>query len=84
MPASKAIPCSAAAIVLAVGAFTTKHPNSVAACRSTLSIPTPARPTTFSFPFAASKTWRVTFVPLRTISASHSEIFAHRSSGDKL
>ncbi|GER52315.1 homoserine O-succinyltransferase [Striga asiatica] len=83
MDASKAIPCSAAAIVFAVGAFTTKHPNSVAACRSTLSIPTPARPTTLSFRLAASKTRRVTFVPLRTINASHSPIFAHRSSGDR-
>jgi hypothetical protein len=40
------MPCSAAAMVLAVGALTTKHPTSVAACRSTLSMPTPALPTT--------------------------------------
>ena len=94
-----AIPCSAAAMVLAVGAFTTRQPDckthrlslaqrlpqlpglcialgmlrvdgsdstmlqnhtSVAAWRSTLSIPTPARPTTFNLPLEASNTALVT------------------------
>lgn len=81
---SRAIPCSAAATVFAVGALTTRHPNSVAACRSTLSIPTPALPTTFNLPLAASKTCLVTFVPLRTIKASHVEILAQSSSGERL
>uniref|UniRef100_A0A803PH87 Uncharacterized protein n=1 Tax=Cannabis sativa TaxID=3483 RepID=A0A803PH87_CANSA len=83
MAASKAIPCSAAATVFAVGALTTKHPNSVAALRSTLSIPTPALPTTFNRPLEASKTLRLTLVPLRTINASQSEIFEQRSSGER-
>lgn len=42
------------------------------------------RERTFKRPFDASKTSFVTFVALRTIKASHCEIFAHRSSGDKL
>ena len=38
--------CSVADIRLAVGAFTTRMPSSVAAATSTLSTPIPARPTT--------------------------------------
>jgi hypothetical protein len=103
---SSAMPCSAAAMVLAVGAFTTRQPNcrghqlrravshkvegcwhitvsrppdcrcsslrrptSVAAVRSTLSTPTPARPTTLRRPPAASKMPRVTYMvrPCRLI-----------------
>ena len=56
---SSAMPCSAAATVLAVGAFTTRQPVSEAAARSTLSMPTPARPTTLSRPLEASNTSRV-------------------------
>lgn len=80
MAARRAMPCSAAAIVLAVGAFTTRQPNSVAACRSTLSMPTPALPTTFNLPFPASKTSLVTLVPLLTIKASQHEILVQSSS----
>ncbi|URE39555.1 hypothetical protein MUK42_35645 [Musa troglodytarum] len=82
--ASRAIPCSAAATVFAVGALTTRHPLSVAAWRSTLSIPTPALPTTLRRPLEASNTSRVTFVPLRTISASQREILEQRSWGERL
>ncbi|WVY96639.1 hypothetical protein V8G54_028790 [Vigna mungo] len=80
MAARRAIPCSAAATVLAVGALTTRQPCSVAAARSTLSIPTPALPTTLSLPPDDSKTSRETLVPLRTISASQSEILVQSSS----
>ena len=45
---SRASVCSAAAMVLPVGALTTTTPAAVAASRSTLSTPTPARPTTTS------------------------------------
>lgn len=83
MEASKAIPCSAAATVFAIGALTTRQPNSVAAWRSTLSMPTPALPTTFNFPLAASKTLLVTLVPLLTINASHCEIFSQSASGER-
>ena len=54
------MPCSAAAMVFAVGALTTSTPNSVAAARSTLSMPTPARPTTLRRPLEASITSRDT------------------------
>jgi hypothetical protein len=74
--------CSAAATVLAVGALTTRQPASVAAWRSTLSIPTPARPTTRSRPRLASSTSRVTLVPLRTMSASNCAALASSSAGD--
>ncbi|KAG7014967.1 hypothetical protein SDJN02_22598, partial [Cucurbita argyrosperma subsp. argyrosperma] len=79
-----AIPCSAAATVFAVGAFTTKQPCSVAAARSTLSMPTPALPTTFNLPPEDSNTSRLTLVPLRTIIASQSEILVQSSSGLRL
>ena len=61
--------CSAADSVLAAGVFITRIPFSVAAGTSTLSTPTPARPTTFRF-LAASMTLAVTFVPLLMINAS--------------
>ena len=77
---SSAMPCSAAATVLAVGALTTSTPASVAATRSTLSMPTPARPTVFRRPAPAANTSLVTLVAERTISASHSEILAMRSA----
>uniref|UniRef100_A0A0A9F0C1 Si707066f01 n=1 Tax=Arundo donax TaxID=35708 RepID=A0A0A9F0C1_ARUDO len=80
MAARSATACSAAATVLAVGALTTRHPASVAAWRSTLSIPTPARPTTRSRPRAASNTSRVTRVALRTTNASTSDTLARSSS----
>ncbi|RHN82272.1 hypothetical protein MtrunA17_Chr1g0208151 [Medicago truncatula] len=84
MPAKSAIPCSAAATVLAVGALTTKQPCSVAAARSTLSIPTPALPTTLSLPPEDSNTSRETLVPLRTMRASQREILVQSSSGVRL
>ena len=65
----RAIACSAAEITLPVGAFTTTTPFSVAAWRSMLSTPMPARPTTWSV-LDASKISRVTLVSLRTTSAS--------------
>ena len=61
--------CSAAAIVFPVGALTTVIPARVAASRSTLSTPTPARPTTTSrVPAAMSSA--STWTWLRTTSAS--------------
>ena len=78
-PYSSARVCSAAAIVLPVGALTTVIPARVAASRSTLSTPTPARPmTTRRVPAAisAASTWTW----LRTTSASYSPMAAHSSS----
>jgi hypothetical protein len=63
--------CSAAAIVLPVGALTTVIPARVAASRSTLSTPTPARPMTTSrapAEMSSASTWTW----LRTMSASYS------------
>mmetsp|Transcript_560 Transcript_560/g.1496 ORF Transcript_560/g.1496 Transcript_560/m.1496 type:complete len:362 (-) Transcript_560:44-1129(-) len=77
---SIAIPCSAAATVLAVGAFTTRHPVSLAAVRSTLSIPTPARPTTLRRPAEASNTSRSTLVAERMTMASTVLIFSNRAA----
>ena len=62
---------SAVAIVLPEGVFMTTTPRSVAASTSTLSTPTPARPTTRSFA-AAAITSAVIFVSLRTAIASTS------------
>ena len=61
--------CSAAETTLDSGALHTMTPRSVAASRSMLSTPTPARPMTFSFS-PASMTSRVTVVALRTIRPS--------------
>ena len=71
--------CSAAAMVLPVGALTTVMPARVAASRSTLSTPTPARPMTTSLvpaAISAASTWTW----LRTMSASYSGMTAHSSS----
>ncbi|KAK7839298.1 hypothetical protein CFP56_018163 [Quercus suber] len=84
MAAKRAIPCSAAAMVLALGALTTKQPCSVATARSTLLVPMPALPTTLSLPADDSNTSRLTFIPLRTIIASQSEILVQSSSGLRL
>ena len=51
------------------GEFMTRTPRRVAAARSTLSTPTPARPITFRF-FAASITSAFIWLPLRTRIAS--------------
>ena len=61
--------CSAAAIVLPVGEFTTAIPWRVAASRSMLSTPTPARPITWRF-LPASIISAVTCVSERTTSPS--------------
>jgi hypothetical protein len=61
--------CSAAAIVLPSGEFTTSTPRLVAAGTSTLSTPTPARPMMRSR-LAASIIEAVTVVPERIIKAS--------------
>ena len=63
-----AIACSATDRMFDVGALTTITPRSVAAVTSTLSSPTPARPTTWSDEPAAS-TSAVTCVAERMISA---------------
>src|SRR5699024_12493430 len=60
-----AIVCSAAELVLPSGAFTTITPFSVAASKSMLSTPTPARAITFKL-FACSITSHVTFFWLIT------------------
>src|SRR2546423_7995733 len=76
---ARASVCSAAATMLPSGAFTAYTPRAVAAGTSMLSTPTPARPTTTSR-VAASRTARVTFVSLRTTSASTSPRRAARSA----
>ena len=63
------IVCSAVEIVLPPGVFITIIPFLVAAATSTLSRPTPARPITLSLSAQAIRS-AVTFVSLRTISAS--------------
>ncbi len=81
-PYSSASVCSAAAIVLPVGALTTVMPARVAASRSTLSTPTPARPmTTRRVPAAISEA--STWTWLRTMSASYSGRIAHSSSCER-
>ena len=54
---------------LPIGEFITMMPRRVAASRSTLSTPTPGRPTTFSF-LPASSTSAVIWLPLRMVMAS--------------
>ena len=71
---------SAVAMVLPDGVFITITPRSVAAATSTLSTPTPARPTTLSFGAAAS-TAAVTLVSERTAIASTSPTKARSASG---
>ena len=63
--------CSATEIALPPGVFITSTPAAVAASRSTLSTPTPARPITRSFG-AFSSTSGFTCTALRTSSASAS------------
>ena len=63
--------CSAVEIVLPSGVFITMTPRAVAASTSTLSTPTPARPTTLSA-LAASRTRALTLVSERTTSAAQS------------
>ena len=72
---------SATLRLLAPGAFMTTMPRAVAAGTSTLSTPVPARAMTRSFG-AASINSRVTFVALRTISASASLRSAASSAAD--
>jgi hypothetical protein len=55
--------------MLPCGEFITMMPRRVAACRSTLSTPTPPRPMTFRF-FPASRISAVIWLPLRTSIAS--------------
>ena len=71
--------CSTAETTLPVGEFRTRTPRAEAAGTSTLSTPTPARPTTVSFG-AAAKSAASTFVALRTSSASASSSAARSSS----
>src|ERR1700736_6597590 len=70
--------CSAVDTVLPPGVFITMTPRRVAASTSTLSTPTPARPTTFNC-FAASTTFAVIFVCDRTTIAEYSAAIATRS-----
>ena len=72
--------CSAAAIELDSGAFTTTIPRRVAASTSTLSTPVPARPITLSRS-ALSMRSAVTLVAERTITASNSPMREVRASG---
>ena len=72
---------SAVVTVLPAGVFITTTPRWVAAETSTLSTPTPARPTTRSFG-AASSTARVTFVSERTTRASTSASKGSNSASD--
>ena len=67
-------------MVFPPGVFITMMPRFVAASTSTLSTPTPARPMTFSF-VPASITLAVTFVSLRTTSASKSPMISSNCSG---
>ena len=77
-----AIVCSAAEFVLPSGALTTMMPCSVAASKSILSTPTPARPIIFRL-LAASITSRVTCVWLRTSNASKPLILSSRASFER-
>src|SRR5581483_3973365 len=72
--------CSATETALPPGVFITSTPAAVAAGRSTLSTPTPARPITFSLGAFAS-TSAFTFTALRTSSASASARCAAYSLG---
>src|ERR1043165_5144748 len=75
---------SAVEMVLPLGVFITTIPRWVAASTSTLSTPTPERPTTRNLG-AASMTFRVTFVSERTTIASTSVTTGSSSaSGSRL
>src|SRR6478752_5870930 len=69
IPNISAMVCSATETALPPGVFITSTPAAVAAGRSTLSTPTPARPITFSFG-AFARTSGVTLTALRTRRAS--------------
>ena len=73
---------SAVAMVLPEGVFMTMTPRSVAASTSTLSTPTPARPTTFNSG-AAANTAAVIFVSERTAIAWTSLTNSNIFSGDE-
>ena len=75
--------CSAALMVLPPGVFITTTPRAVAASTSTLSTPTPARPTTLSRG-AAAKRSAVTRLALRTMRASASRHRSFNASGESL
>src|SRR5260370_10586182 len=77
---SMAIVCSATAMILPVGEFTTMMPRRVAASISMLSTPTPARPTILRC-CAAARMPAVTCVSLRTIRAVYSSMRASSCSG---
>ena len=72
--------CSAVETVLPPGALSTTIPRRVAVSTSTLSTPTPARPTTRNL-LAAFSTSPVTFVSLRTINPVKSGIISISFSG---
>ena len=72
---SNAKVCSATLTAFPPGVLITNTPRFVAASKSMLSTPTPARPTARSLGALASNS-AVTFVALRTISASASAISA--------
>src|SRR5438128_7701387 len=72
---------SAVEIVLPPGVFMTTIPRCVAVSTSTLSTPTPARPTTRSRS-AASMTLRVTFVSDRTTIAAASRTSGNSSASE--
>ena len=82
MASIRARVCSAVAMLFPCGVFITIMPRRVAASTSTLSIPTPARPITFSL-VAAEITSASGLHPLRTISPSYSPMQAINSSLDK-
>jgi hypothetical protein len=77
---SRAMACSATERMLEVGALTTMTPRSVAAATSTLSRPTPARPTTWS-EVPASSTSAVTWVDERMMRAWAPTMAPSSSSG---
>jgi hypothetical protein len=73
---------SAVAMVLPEGVFITITPRSVAASTSTLSTPTPARPTTLS-KGAAANTSAVIFVSERTAIACTSFTSSNTLAGEE-
>ncbi|MNC93600.1 hypothetical protein D3C83_102650 [compost metagenome] len=73
---------SAVATVLPDGVFMTTTPRSVAASTSTLSTPTPARPTTLSNG-AAANTAAVIWVSERTTIACTSRTSSRTFSGEE-
>ena len=79
---SWAMASSATLMLFAPGAFMTTMPRALAASTLTLSTPVPARAMALSFLPAAMMSG-VTFVALRTTSASASAKSFERSSGDR-